>query len=273
MSRPIALLTDFGLRDTYVGVMKAAVVERLPDARLVDLCHEVPPQNVRRAAFLLLTAVPYLPRGTVCLVVVDPGVGTERRPIALAAGDYRFVGPDNGVFAWALRELARRDGRTLAAVDGRLPLAAGGRAVELTERGYWRPEVSSTFHGRDLFGPVAAALAAGVALERLGRPIDWLVDLAWPEPRRTPTGVRGEVLEPDGYGNLITNLRPEHLPGRPRFEIGGRRIEGLATSFQSDRPLVALIGSSGFVELAAPNGNAATLLAANAGTPVRVESG
>jgi S-adenosylmethionine hydrolase len=270
---PIALLTDFGLADAYVGAMKGAMLARDPAATLVDLSHAVPPGALRRAAFLLAISLEAFPAGTIFLVVVDPGVGTARRAVAVEAADWRLVGPDNGVLTWALRFLAREGRVAVEPQGGQLALLAGARAVELTERRFWRPRVSRTFHGRDLFGPVAAELGLGRPLAEFGPALDRLTDLAWPEPGREAAGaVRGEVLSVDTYGNLITNLRLADLPAAPRFELAGRGIAGLSEHFQSPAPLLALDGSSGFIEIAVPNGSAARLLGAAEGLPVRVVS-
>jgi S-adenosyl-L-methionine hydrolase (adenosine-forming) len=273
VSRPIALLTDFGLSDAYVGVVKAVILNRVPGATFVDLSHAVPPQDVQHAAFLLTTSIAYLPPNSVVLVVVDPGVGTSRRALAVEAAGLSLVGPDNGVLTWALRELARQGRFQLEPAGGRLPIGAGWRAVELTERRYWLPNLSSTFHGRDVFGPVAAELSAGRTLGELGRPVDTLVDLPWPEPVPVADGaLEGAVVAIDTYGNLFTSLRRVHLPAAPRFEIGDRVIDGLAPHFQIAVPLVALIGSTGLIEIAAPNANAARLLGLGPGARIRVRS-
>ena len=251
--------------------MKAVLLSRVPDLTLIDLCHAVPPQDIRHAAFLLATSVVYLPADCVVLVVVDPGVGTSRRAVALEAGGRTFVAPDNGVLAWALRTLAPAGSLHLRTVDGRLQLGPGWRAVELTERRFWLPELSSTFHGRDVFGPVAGELSSGRSLDELGQPIDALVDLPWPEPFAAGDGtVEGAVVAQDTYGNLFTSLRLEHLPAAPVFEIAGHLVRGLAPHFQVAEPLVALIGSTGLIEIAVPNGSAAALLGLGPGAPVRV---
>jgi len=154
---------------------------------------------------------------------------------------------------------------------GRLRLGAGARAVELTERQRWRPEVSSTFHGRDIFAPVAAQLTLGCPLEDFGSAVIELLDLPWPEPRQSEDGtIQAEVISVDVYGNLITNLRAEDLPSRPLIEIGRYAVSGLSTHFQSGASLIALVGSTGFLELAAPNSSASQLLNATSGTPLVV---
>jgi S-adenosylmethionine hydrolase len=274
LTRPIALLTDFGSRDGYVGIMKGVILNRLPGATLVDLSHDVPPQDIRHGAFVLATSVAYFPRGTVFLAVVDPGVGSQRRAVAVEASHWSFVGPDNGLFAWTLRFLARDGQAGLRVADGRLRFEKGIRAVELTEDRFWLAELSSTFHGRDLFAPVAAELSRGRSLQELGLPIEDLTDLPWPATWRDAQGsVSGEVVFVDTYGNLITNLGLADLPGECRIEIADRIIPGLSGHFQSPDQVVALIGSSGFLEIACPNGNAARLLSVTVRTPVYARAG
>src|SRR5215212_7192244 len=192
MSRPIFFLTDFGLADTYVGIVKAVILQVAPDARIVDLTHDIPPQDVRAGAFALLTAAPYLPEDAVVLAVVDPGVGTDRRPVAVQAGRRTFVGPDNGLFSWV--------------VD------AASKAVVLDRPRFWLPTVSATFHGRDLFGPAAAHLARGVPLTELGSTVGTIHPIPFPAVRRhldthgRVHAAHGEIIHVDRYGNLITSL-------------------------------------------------------------------
>jgi S-adenosylmethionine hydrolase len=248
----VTLLTDFGLADSYVGQLKAAVLAVAPHATLVDLTHTVPPQNVFGGAFVLWSAVEAFTPGTVHLAVVDPGVGSARRPLAArsARGDV-FVGPDNGLLVPALDAL-------------------GGcvEAVELNTPSFWRPQPSNTFHGRDLFGPVAGHLAAGVQLLELGMPIE----PQRPFELRLVDGPRGEVIHIDGFGNLITNVRGLSPPFAVR--LGERSI--VARQFYADAPdgaLIALVGSSGLVEIAVRDGNAASVTGARRGDPVLVEPG
>jgi S-adenosylmethionine hydrolase len=249
----ITLLTDFGTDDAYVGQVKGAILKVAPTATLVDLTHSVPAQDVQAGAFVLWSAVESFPAGTIHLAVVDPGVGSRRRAIGLRAGrgDY-FVGPDNGLLSPAVDRL-------------------GGcvEAVELTNAEYWRPNVSTTFHGRDVFGPVAGHLANGLPLTHFGRPITDPRRLALPEPR----GHNGEVLHIDTYGNLITNLPGSGLPAHFRVRITERVVPS-ATYYEqvAQGALVALIGSSGLLEISARNASAAALIGARRGTPVSIEA-
>jgi S-adenosyl-L-methionine hydrolase (adenosine-forming) len=248
----ITLLTDFGLSDTYVGQVKGVILAIAHDARLVDLTHAVPPQDVQAGAFLLWSAVEAFAAGTVHLAVVDPGVGSARRTIAVRShrGDL-FVGPDNGLLVPAVARLGGTD-----------------LAVELTNERYWRPSPSRTFHGRDIFGPVAARLASGVPLEAVGQPISDIKQLSFPEPR----GLAGEVIHVDAFGNLVTNLAADRVPARFHVTLEGHPI-GAAPHYQAVKPgeLLALVGSAGLLEISARDASAAKLTGATRGTPVRVE--
>ena len=260
MSRPIlSLTTDFGLADSYVGVMKGVILGICPEAALVDLSHTIAPQDVQQAAFVLATAAPYFPPGAVHLVVVDPGVGSERRPIAVQTERAVFVAPDNGVLSLALAQDPPR------------------RAVHLTNPAYHRAPVSATFHGRDIFAPAAAHLACGLELDRLGEllsPTD-LVALPAVEPQRQPDGTwLGRVLHVDHFGNLITNFRAAHLSlaAEPILTVGREKIAGLHRTFADVAPgeLVVYLGSSGYLEIAVRDGNAAERLGAGVGEGVHL---
>jgi S-adenosylmethionine hydrolase len=257
----ITLLTDFGPEDGTVGVVKGVILGLSPQARLVDLSHAVPPQDVRAAAVILGRTAPFFPEGTIHLVVVDPGVGTERRPMAARLGPQFYVGPDNGA-ATRLIEWAEGSGGPQAFVR-----------LDRPER--WRPQVSDVFHGRDLFGPVAAHLANGVALTDLGTAIQDPVRLSLPAPVRTAGGLRGEVEYTDHFGNLRTNIRREDCgersPGRVR--IGGVEIDGLVRTF-GERPvgeLVAFWGSTGELCVAEVNGSAAARLGGGGGAEIELQ--
>jgi S-adenosyl-L-methionine hydrolase (adenosine-forming) len=266
MKRPlITLTTDFGLSDSYAAQMKGAILTIAPDAVLIDVTHKIPAQDRGVAAAMLADAIGAFPVGTIHLVVVDPGVGTARRAVAVEArgpadvGELRFVAPDNGVLTRVLQ------GRSIV------------RAVELTESKFWRENVSRTFHGRDVFGPVAAHWSLGVDLAELGPPLESpLIKLPLPELVRQGQSLCGEVLRTDAFGNLITNIAAAQLPEAdwPRLtvEIGTQRIEGISRAYQ-DRPvgeLVAVIGSSGLLEIAVCCGHAGEILAAWSGDKVVV---
>ncbi len=252
---PVFLLTDFGLRDTYVGQMKAVLLARAPGCQPVDLTHDIPPQDVPAGRRALADALPHLPPGSVLLAVVDPGVGTTRRPLAVRAGEIVAIGPDNGL----LTPLLVAEGAAARAID---PESVGADAL------------SSTFHGRDLFAPAAAMVAAGAPLEALGPPVvDPVLDTD-PLPERTRDGWCGQVLSVDHFGNLITNLAPHHVGGAARVEIRGGRTIRVVGTYGDVGPgdLAALIGSNGKLEIARNGGSAAQLTGMAVGDPIWVSS-
>ncbi len=260
----VALLTDFGHEDAYVGVMKSVVLSRRPDCQFIDLSHAIGPQQVRQAAYLAWTAHRYLPSGTVLLCVVDPGVGTERRAIAVTWPRGTFVGPDNGWLSYILQESGGNP------KNGCTSLPEDWRAVELTNSDLWLTPLSDTFHGRDIFAPVAARLASGDPLEDMGTPCDDLVAFSTSPSKSDGGSVAGEVIHVDHFGNLITNITAFDLPEEFTVWLGGGSVHGPARSYQSEGPLVALVGSSGLLEVGAPNGHAGRLVRVGIGEPVTV---
>ncbi len=262
----VTLTTDFGLSDGYVAAMKGTMLSVSPALTFVDVSHRIPAQDVMEAAFVLRQAVPGFPADTVHLVVVDPGVGTERRALAarfhLDGRGHWFVGPDNGV----------------------LPLLAGEAVealVELDRPEAWaRPEASDTFHGRDVFGPIAAALASGTPLDHLGTAVDAPAAMHWPLPRTDAEGVGGMVLHVDRFGNCITNITRAdldgHRDGRPfKCYAGSTVIQTHARTYaetSAGDPLT-LFGSSGLLEIAVNCGHASRLLSIERGAPVSVVYG
>ena len=257
----ITLTTDFGIKDGNVGVMKGVIWGIAPDAQIADISHTISPQNIREGALILARSVPYYPSGSIHIAVVDPGVGTQRRPIAARLGAQRFVGPDNGLITLLLE----RAERELWPVE----------IVHLDKPQYWLPEVSHVFHGRDIFAPAAGYLAAGVSLEMLGSPIDDPVRLQLPEPERTESGLRGEVIHIDHFGNISTNIRYEHLGVglNAIVRLGGIEVHGLVKTF-GERPSgewVALYGSTGNLLVAVVNGSASQRLNTKIGDEVEVE--
>lgn len=253
----ITLLTDFGTADPYVGMMKGVIATICEGANVVDVTHDVPPQDIRTGAFFLERSFRYFPAGTVHVAVVDPGVGTARKPIAVRAGGHVFVGPDNGLLSLA------------AAAAGR------PRAITLDRAAYFRPEVSRTFHGRDLFSPVAAHLANGVPLELLGRPLKKIVKLENVAPRRTRRGFAATIASVDRFGNLITNLDLARWKTvrRPRLQAGSFIATSLAPAYGAVRrgELALLLGGYGLLEIAARDASASKILGLGAGALVELE--
>ncbi len=256
----ITLLTDFGIRDGAVGLMKGVIWRIAPDAKIADLSHTVGPQNLQEAAMVLYYAAPYFPEGTIHIVVVDPGVGTERRSLAARFGPCFFVGPDNGVCTPLLQRAEQaNDPITIVALD---------------KPEYWLPEISDVFHGRDVYAPVGAHLAAGVPLSQLGTPLDDPVRLTLPQPVVTPTGARGEIVFIDDFGNLHTNLLRHHLASwdEVTVQLCGVEIAGLTRTFGQRPPgtLIALYGTEHDLNVAVVNGNAQRRLRAQVGDAVEI---
>lgn len=251
----VTLTTDFGTRDPYVAAMKGCIARIAPSARILDLTHEIAPQDITEAALFLTGAVPYFPAEAVHCIVVDPGVGTKRLPVAVEAGGRRFVCPDNGVLALLLRTL---------------PL---GEARHITNADCMRPAVSATFHGRDVFAPTAAKLAAGMPIGDVGPEVASLTQLDLPEPQAEADGtVQGEIVHIDRFGNCITNISREILPSDAPSEavLPDRTPLALRETYGSVRhgePL-ALFGSSGRLEIAVNGGDAADSLGLKRGDPV-----
>ncbi len=258
--QPITLLTDFGTQDGYVGVMKGVIHGIAPGVPIVDLSHDVPPQDIFQGAVLLGRHFPYFPPGTVFVCVVDPGVGTARRALAAQFGGYFFVGPDNGLCTPMLL-WARGRGEVVRIVNADNPR-------------YHLPRVSNVFHGRDIFAPLGAHLAAGVPLEAFGPAVDDPILLDFPTVARTKEGYQAQVIQIDRFGNLATNLERHTLKGGERVQrvvCEGRSIPFVRT-FAEGNPgdLVALWDSADLLSISVVNGNAAQMLAAHVGTQIFV---
>jgi len=253
--RPVAaLLTDFGHQDPFVGVMKGVLAGRCPEAQVIDLCHEVPRQDVRAGALHLLAAVPYFPDGTLFVCVVDPGVGSRRRVLWARGERHAFLFPDNGLLSWAERVEPLREVRKVS-----------------SKRVMLRP-VSSTFHGRDIFAPAAAALLRGLDPALLGPRIASRVRLRFPVPRGSKRGLRGEILGLDRFGNAVTNLRRGDVPRGAALFVGDRPVGPLRRAYASVRPgrPAVVVGSAGFIELSVRDGSFAERFNAGAGEAVHV---
>jgi len=268
----IALTTDFGLQDAYVAAMKAVILGVNPNATIVDVCHSIEPQNIAQAAFLLSTVYAYFPKDTIHVVVVDPEVGSQRRPIILKTPEAYFVAPDNGVLSYVIRHGASPERKYPEAELTTLP--PGLVAVEITNPKFWHQPVSATFHGRDIFAPVAAHLSLGVPLQEFGQVITSVNALPIPQPQLGKGGqLVGHVLHIDRFGNVVTDIHEEDLPpGRFHLQMAGRRIDSLSSSYASAEAdqLLALIGSSGHLEVALRNGSAAALLGVKIGDEVSI---
>ncbi|MCX7886113.1 MAG: SAM-dependent chlorinase/fluorinase [Verrucomicrobiae bacterium] len=255
----ITLLTDFGTTDAYVGIMKGVIATINPKANVVDLTHAIEPQNVSGAAFVLASAYTYFPKGTIHVAVVDPGVGSNRKIVCMKTARHLFLAPDNGL----LTLVADRETPTLV--------------VEVRERKYFLPHVSQTFHGRDVFAPVAAHLSLGLNPTNLGPRLRDLARLDFPRPVRTRNGWRGEVIRVDRFGNLITNIPAAMIAGQKHVtvRIGRKYIHGLRQSYAEAAPheLLAIIGSAGFLEISVNLGSAADTLRVGNGASVHLSCG
>ena len=277
MSSPvITLTTDFGLRDAYVATMKGVILGIRPDAMIVDLSHDVPAHDIPHGAFVLGAAWRYFPTDTVHLAVVDPGVGSERHPLLVTTPGGAFVGPDNGLLTYTLLQY-QPDGHS-ATASGRgflepfqAPVPEGFKAYVLDRDQYWLRPVSNTFHGRDIFAPVAAHLSAGVPPHELGSPLGDVVCLSVPSPQEREGVIEGAIIYVDGFGNLVSNIRPADVGGQLAYvEIEGRRISGASGSYGGTDGLLAIVGSHGYIEIAESQGSAAGRLGARLGTAVRL---
>ena len=287
----MTLLTDFGNQDAYVGVMKGVITGINPLANIIDICHNIPPQDVFNAAYLLYTSYKYFPRGTIHVAVVDPGVGSRRNIVCVETKNYFFLVPDNGLLSFIVQEEKPKS------------------IIRVTNSKYFLPSPSNTFHGRDVFAPVAAHLSLGVKPQQLGNKINQLEQLDIPKPVHRKTGqVEGQIVYIDRFGNLITNIAQEYLVkgvGGQRSEvgmqksedrinqrkttlkelfslcntietvIGKKKIMGLSktyTDVKAGEPLV-LIGSAGFLEVSINQGNAQKYFRVDRGNKIRVETG
>ena len=252
----ITLTTDFGLTDYFVGAMKGVILRINPNATLVDITHDIAPQNIEQGAFLFANAAKYFPANTVHVVVIDPGVGSARRAIAARESETLFVAPDNGVLSSVLRP--------------------SSSVVQLNKPAYWLPRVSNTFHGRDVFAPVGAHLARGVPLEELGDPIDDWIRLPRASALRAGDEMVGRVVHIDRFGNLITNIGEDLLAAMDRarivVRIGGKTMRGMRQSYSdvARGELVAFISSSWHLEVAMREGSAAQALGARIGDQVTI---
>lgn len=257
----ITLLTDFGADSPYVGAMKGAIYSLHPTARVVDITHSVPHQDVRRGAWTWEEVTPHFPRGTIHVGVVDPGVGTSRRLVAAVIEDSIFLCPDNGLLG---RLVLRRPPSTIVALEA---------------KEYWSPQVSHTFHGRDILAPVAARLSLGLDVAKLGPAVKQLFEISWPEVLVMPGKIEGTIRSIDSFGNLISDIAADKLvdvptdPEKVRITCDEHETQGIFKTYGEQPPmtLLALVGSSGYLELAIVEENASLMLGIRAGTKIVVQ--
>jgi len=266
----ITLTTDFGLDDAYVAAMKGVILEVNPGATIADISHSIEPQNIRQGAFIFSTAYSYFPQDTVHLVIVDPGVGGPRRAIIVETDNAIFVAPDNGVLSYVVQA------STSKCISRPTPMKLPPeiQAFEITNPKYWHHPVSSAFHGRDIFAPVAAHISLGTPLNELGQAIASVNVFPLSRPKPDASGkLIGHVLHIDHFGNLITDITGQDLPsGNLRIEVAGRKIGSLSQSYEQAQELLALIGSTGRLEIALRGGSAARLLRSKVGDEVHLAS-
>ena len=270
----ITLLTDFGTRDSYVAEMKAVILRLNPQATIVDLTHEIKPQAVSEGAVVLGRAFRVFPPDAVHVAVVDPGVGTARNALLLVTPDGRFLAPDNGLLTYALRESPEYE-EAIASAEFLQPVAmpvpTGCAAYQLSNAALWREPVSDTFHGRDVFAPVAAHLSLGLPAHEAGDPVASLTCLSIPHPRRSGDRIEGHVVHVDRFGNLVTTIGGDVVSGRDvEVAVAGNRIRGVSLSYAEGGELLAVIGSGGSLEIAVRDGSAARSLGVGVGEPVSV---
>ena len=271
----ITLTTDFGTRDPYVAEMKGVVLQLNPQATIVDISHNVGPQNVAQGAFVLGCAYPNFPKDAIHVAVVDPGVGTSRRAILLVTREGLFLAPDNGLLTYV-----PRDSPEYRAISQNRPflepmevaIPSEYAAYHLSSQALWRGPISDTFHSRDVFAPVAAHLSLGTAPEEVGGRLHSLVCLCIPHPSWQDDTLTGHVIHADGFGNLITTIEGQALAqNKVEVLLKGRRIVGVSRSYGEGADLLAIVGSHGYLEIAVRDGSAARELSADVGDEVVVK--
>jgi len=275
MSSIITLTTDFGYDDAYVAAMKGAILSINPEANIIDINHSIKPQNILQAAFILSVAYRYFPKQAIHMAIVDPGVGSERQGIILRTPSAFFVAPDNGILSYIIDDLfsvespsSTEQARGLQEVV----FKKGLEAAAITDPRFWRHPVSPTFHGRDIFAPVAAGLSLDISLYEFGEKINSLHVLPIPKPSLDSEGnLVGRVLHIDRFGTLITNIKSNDLPGKGVVvEVAGYCIQGISDYYAQKEGVMAIMGSSGYLEVSLSNGNACDFLSAAVGDAIKV---
>lgn len=277
MSSIITLTTDFGYDDAYVAAVKGAILSINPEVNIIDISHSIKPQNIIQAAFILSVAYRYFPKQTVHMAIVDPGVGSERRGIILKTPSAFFVAPDNGILSYIIDDLFSVESRSLTEHTHDLQeivFKKGLEAAAITDPRFWRHPVSPTFHGRDIFAPVAAGLSLGISLYEFGEKINSLHILSIPKPSLDSEGnLVGRVLHVDRFGTLITNIKSNDLPGKDVvIEVAGYCIQGISDYYAQNKEVMAIVGSSGYLEVSLRDGSACDFLGAIEGDEIKVTS-
>jgi len=277
MSSIITLTTDFGYDDAYVAAVKGAILSTNPEANIVDISHSIEPQNILQAAFILSVAYRYFPKQTIHVAIIDPGVGSERQGIILKTPSALFVAPDNGILSYIIDDLFLVESRSSTEHTRGLKeivFKTGLEAVAITDARFWRHPVSPTFHGRDIFAPVAAGLSLDISLYEFGEKIRSLHVLSIPKPYLDAEGnLVGRVLHIDRFGTLITNIKSSDLPGKDVLvEMAGHRIQGISSYYAQSEGIMAISGSSGYLEVSLRDGSACDFLGVVVGDEIKVIS-
>ena len=268
----IALTTDFGLSDPYVGVMKGVIAGINPDARVIDISHQVQPQNIFHGSMLLATSYSYFPPGTIHLAVVDPGVGTDRAPVIVVTPEAYFVGPDNGLVSGILQKYMSQ----VEVKNGQISVPEQCMALKITRSDLFLKPLSKTFHGRDIFAPIAAYISLGTSVDSLGTRVEKVVSNAIYPVTHADGRIIGSVVYIDHFGNLITNIENVMLEAFSDVTVQiGDNVTFLRdifneTGFPQQNDMIALPGSNGYLEIALPNGNASLTFKISAGAEVTV---
>ena len=268
----IALTTDFGLSDPYVGVMKGVIAGINPNAHVIDISHQVQPQNILHGSMLLATSYTYFPSGTIHVAVVDPGVGTDRDPLIVVTPEAYFVLPDNGLVSGILHKYMNQ----IETKDGRVRVPEECMAFKITRSDLFLKPLSKTFHGRDIFAPIAAYMSLGMSADSLGIPVETVISNAIYPVTHTDGTIIGSVIYIDHFGNLVTNIENNMLDALSgvTVQIAGNvtplRNTFNETGFPQQNDMIALPGSNGYLEIALPNGNASITFKISAGAEVTV---
>ena len=277
MSFTITLTTDFGYNDAYVAAVKGAILSTNPEANIIDISHSIEPQNILQAAFILSVAYRYFPKQTIHMAIVDPGVGSERQGIILKTPSALFVVPDNGILSYIIDDLFPVESRSLTEHTHELKeivFKTGLEAVAITDPRFWRNPVSPTFHGRDIFAPVAAGLSLGISIYEFGEKISSLHVLPIPKPFLDAEGnLVGLVLHIDRFGSLITNIKSNDIPEKDvTIDVAGHCIQGISNYYAQGEGVMAIVGSSGYLEVSLRDGSACDFLGTVVGDEIKVIS-